>query len=347
MNIGKAFTQRNMGAAYSYFYIHFITEVVCFFALKKLVGDSFILWATPLIYDFLAFVPQGIIGILSDKFPKFKPGIIGTVLLAAGFILYELSSLTVIPIMIIAIGNAFIHVNGAEVTLRVSSGKMSHAAIFVAGGSFGVLTGKLLATYNVSWIIVAVAILTMIPYFVIADRYTKETVLTGFNYSDSDKATWFVIVAATLIVAVRGFIGYGIPTSWNKTVVQTIALYVAMGVGKGMGGILIDTIGMKKTALLSILLSIPFLVFGDNLMAVSLIGVFLFSMTMPVTLGILVSVLNDMPGLAFGFTTLGLFLGTVPIFFFKLKNLMVNCVMIALFGIGCFVLAKMIIGEKK
>ena len=50
-------------------------------------------------------------------------------------------------------------------------------------------------------------------------------------------------------------------------------------------------------------------------MAVSLIGVLLFSMTMPISLGVLVSVLADQPGLAFGITTVALFAGTLPVFF--------------------------------
>ena len=46
-------------------------------------------------------------------------------------------------------------------------------------------------------------------------------------------------------------------------------------------------------------------------MIVSLIGVAMFSMTMSITLAILVSVLKKKPGLAFGLTTIGLWLITM------------------------------------
>ena len=69
--------------------------------------------------------------------------------------------------------------------------------------------------------------------------------------------------------------------------------------------------------------ALPFLFLGDNLMLVSLIGVMFFSMTMSITLALLVSVLQKTPGLAFGFTTIGLFLGTAPIFFFKFTILLI------------------------
>ena len=73
-------------------------------------------------------------------------------------------------------------------------------------------------------------------------------------------------------------------------------------------------------------------------MIVSLIGVMFFSMTMSITLAILVSVLKKSPGLAFGITTIGLFLGTVPIFFIKITSKMANIVMIAVLSILCSIL---------
>jgi hypothetical protein len=92
-----------------------------------------------------------------------------------------------------------------------------------------------------------------------------------------------------------------------------------MGFGKALGGILSDAYGIRKVATLSTLFSLPFLLVGDNLMIVSIIGIMLFSMTMAITLAILVSKLKNTPGLAFGFTTIGLFLGFVQIFFWKLS----------------------------
>ena len=52
-----------------------------------------------------------------------------------------------ISLVMLCLGNCFIHIAGAECTLRYSNGKMAHSAIFVAGGSFGVVTGKILASY--------------------------------------------------------------------------------------------------------------------------------------------------------------------------------------------------------
>jgi len=65
-------------------------------------------------------------------------------------------------------------------------------------------------------------------------------------------------------------------------------------------------------------------------------------MTMSITLGILVSVLKEKPGLAFGITTIGLFLGTAPIFFISV-NMTVNIVIIIVFSIICSILLNYVL----
>lgn len=335
-------TQKNIGAGYLYFYIHFVVEVICFYTLAKLLGNSIFLWIAPFMYDAFAFVPQSLIGYISDKYPKINIGIIGTILLLIGLITCNLHILGYIPLIILCLGNACLHVSGAETTLRASDGKLSHSAIFVAGGSFGVITGKLLGTLNFSYLFLVLLGLTMIPFILLADEYRKEAdkqkqPCKNFNYINKKINPFIIILLAVFVVIVRGYMGYGIPTSWNKTVSQTILLYFAMGTGKALGGILSDWIGIRKTAVISILLALPFLLFGDDLMLISLIGVLMFSMTMSITLAILVSVLKNKPGLAFGLTTIGLFLGTVPIFFIKLSKLY-NCIVIGVFSIICIII---------
>ena len=133
----------NIGCGYLYFYIHFVTEVVCFYFLTYVTKSSNFIWLIPFVYDGLAFVPQAIIGRISDKFSKINFSIIGMVLMILAYIMYFGFNLNIyVALVSLCIGNAFIHVNGAEVTLKASQGKLSHSSIFVAGGSFGVITGK-------------------------------------------------------------------------------------------------------------------------------------------------------------------------------------------------------------
>ena len=122
-----------------------------------------------------------------------------------------------------------------------------------------------------------------------------------------------------------------------------------MGVGKAMGGILSDAFGIRKIAVISTIFAIPFLLLGENHMIVSLIGVMFFSMTMSITLALIVSALPGSPGLAFGFTTTGLFLGTAPIFFIRFTSVLSNCIVISVLTVICLAAMQIIIrkDEKK
>ncbi len=119
------------------------------------------------------------------------------------------------------------------------------------------------------------------------------------------------------------------------------------GFGKALGGILSDVFGIRKIAVLSTLAAIPFLYFGENIMIISLIGVMFFSMTMSITLAILVSALKKVPGLAFGLTTIGLFLGTVPIFFIKITNQIFNFGLISVMSLVCTIILLFILDKKE
>ncbi len=338
----------NIGCGYLYFYIHFIVEIACFYSISRIIGNSILLWTIPFVYDAFAFVPQSLIGYFSDKHPKINVGLIGVILLLIGFITYEFNLLpgSYTELIILCLGNSFIHVDGAEVTLRLSNGKLSHSSIFVGGGSFGVITGKLLSKMNYSFYLIVFLILTIIPCTILGNIYRRNNInkeCSDFKYNNLKLKPYLIIILAVFVVIVRGYMGYGIPTSWNKTTIQTILLFVVMGFGKALGGVLSDAFGIRKAAIFSVALSIPFLLCGDNIMFVSLIGILLFSMTMSITLALLVSVLNKSPGLAFGLTTIGLFLGTIPIFFIKITSFWINASIVFISSTICLLIFLLII----
>ena len=332
---------RNLKSGYLYFYIHFIVEVSCFYYLSKVTNGALIVWLVPFLYDAFAFVPQGVFGYISDKYPKLRIDLIGIFFIFASYLILLLTSLSVFcSLFVICLGNCMLHISGAEATLKTSNGKLSTPAIFVSGGSFGVITGKLLYKYNVPIFSILFLILTMVPFTLLAKEYEndiKDTTLKYDYVKDTINPIWILFIALFIVIT-RGYVGYGIPTSWNKTVFQTVLLFSFMGVGKALGGILSDLIGIRKVGVISTLLAIPFLSFGDNIMVISLIGVMFFSMTMAITLGMLASVFKKNPGLAFGFTTIGLFLGTAPIFFVKIFELKLNITLIVISSMICSIL---------
>lgn len=326
-----------------YFYVHFVTEVICFFMLGRYGGDSLMLWFVPLLYDMLAFVPQSLIGYACDRLPRLQVGVPGLALMSAALVMWNtgLFRSPIPSLVVLCLGNACTHIAGAEVTLRTSRGRLGPSAVFVAGGSFGVISGTLLANTSAPyWALLPLA-LTAVPFVLLAEDERRkadaerEVPCADFQYHSLKVAAVWIVLLATFIVIVRGYMGYGIPTAWKKTTFQTVMLFVTMGVGKGAGGLIADRFGVKKTAMLSAALALPFLLCGDRHMLVSLVGVMFFSMTMSVTLALLVSVLPRAPGLAFGLTTIGLFLGTAPIFFFKFTTVRANGIMISVLTAVC------------
>lgn len=340
--------KNNIGAGYLYFYIHFILELICYFVLYSFIGNVFLLWIIPLIYDAVAFVPQPIIGYLNDRYPNLNIGIIGVILLMIGILLFFTNFNIYLSIVILCLGNACLHISGAEVTLKSSNGKLTHSAIFVAGGTFGIVTGRLFASISLSWILILLLILSMIPFILLADYYKKDNnSCSNFNYNSKKSSKGAILILAVIAVIIRGYMGYGIPTSWNKTMFQMVLLYIFMGIGKILGGVLADLFGAKKIAIISTLIGLPFILFGDNYMIISLIGIAIFSMTMPITLGVIVSVLKNTPGLAFGLTTIGLFLGTLPTFFFEFATTKSNNILIIIFTILCLFIFSAILRKDE
>lgn len=327
-----------------YFFIHFIIEITSFY-IVSLYTDSNLVWMLALMYDFFAFVPQGLFGYLKDKGFKINFAITGMLLSTISLIMIYFNLNATLVILVLSIGNCMVHIEGAETTLKSSNGKMTPSAIFVSGGSFGVITGKLLAMYKVPIpIIIVINVLMLIP-ILICNKYENQVSnkkLESYHFSNKKINSKTIITLAVFVVIVRAYMGYGIPTTWNKTLIQTILLYCSMGIGKAMGGILIDSIGIKKTALLSTIGSLPFLVFGNNIMTISLFGIMMFSMTMAITLGVIVSELKKYPGVAFGFTTLGLFLGSLPVFVFRINSILINCIMVTVLTIACMIVLSII-----
>lgn len=334
-----------------YFIIHFCIELLCFYCINRVMNlDIIKSILVCILYDFIAFLPQGLIGNWYNKHKGFKISYIGLILMILGTILMLMyNTVTIITgITVIALGNAILHECGAIGTITVSKGNIFPSALFVGGGSFGLIVGKTLSNNQVTP-------LCLIPFISIMILLTLISDKTWINYKcdtyNKIKATNIkvssniVIIVAFIVVIVRSFIGYGIPTSWRQTTWQFFIMYFAMGFGKAFGGYLCDKIGYKTTGIISTLVSIPFLIIGDRNMMISVLGIMMFSMTMSVTFGMLLDRIQNNPGLAFGITTIGLIVGTIPIFIWKFTN-KVNTILVIIGSLLSFGLLSIILCNK-
>lgn len=319
--------------------LHCATELICFYSLYAFYApkESFLIAA--LAYDALAFLPQIFFGALCDKFPRLKPAALGFGMLALSL----LFPAGVFPFLLLTLGNALIHVEGAERTLRGAKGKMTPSGLFVGGGSFGVIAGRLLAPCGIGQITaILLALAGFLLTLLLKTREDGEnSPLCGFSYDDPSLPLSAFLLLCTATVAVRAYAAYSVPTEWLTETWEIALQFVVMGLGKALGGVAADRIGARKTSAYSLLLSIPLLCLGNCFMIVSLIGIFLYSMTMTVSLALLVSRLDRNPGAAFGITTIGLFLGVAPAFFFRPSSLAAQAItltVLTLAAAACFLL---------
>lgn len=334
----------------SYFIIHFLVELFCFSLITQFMTFKSAVILS-LIFDFFAFVPQIFCGIINERYKKIDLGTLGTLLMLIGLILFDLNNsiMLIFSMIFIGLGNSVLHECGAISTVKTGKGNLFPSALFVSGGSFGLVIGKFLSTVIVTKWIMIISIVFIELIVLATNKYWLNIETLPFKYNLTKKTinSTLIIGIATFITFSRSFIGYAIPISWNKSLWQTILLFSLMGTGKAVGGFVSDKIGPKTIGIITTILCIPFMLLGENQMIVSIIGVFLFSMTMNITYGMLLSVIDN-PGVAFGFTTIGLFLGLMPVFLFgsftKQINSILICILSIASAIGFIITLK---GEKK
>ena len=323
-----------------YFIVHACVETVCFYLLR-LHYPLLLAGAIAFTYDFFAFLPQGIIGKFIETHKKLPYETIGNLLMFVSVFIVAspVHWLHIGGYVVLGIGNAILHECGAIATVTESEGKIFPAALFVSGGGVGIVIGQTMGTAQVAWYWILIPLILSEVFALSAAGSVRKGTYPGFSLVKETISPRTILLAAFLVTAVRSYMGYAIPISWNKELWQTVMLFGFMGLGKALGGYFVDRLGIRKTALMSTLAAVPFLVCGDKLMVVSIIGVFFFSMTMSVTFAMCLSVLKNTPGMAFGITTAALFMGLVPAFFVRF-TLITNAVLIVVLSIVCFFLLR-------
>ena len=338
---------KNLIQGVDYFIVHVLVEIVCFTILYNyFTQNGVLIFLIALLFDTFAFVTQGFMGELNAHHKTLDIGSIGTLLMLIGLLMITGNSgiINVLGIVIMATGNAFLHEAGAISTTIVSEGKLFHSALFVAGGSFGVITGQTMGNYGVSkfWMLIPLALIEIIVLSSNHRWLKKDVTYPKFDLVDTNNnGIVFICLAALIVTTCRSFIGYAIPISWKKELWQSFLLFGMMGFGKAFGGYLSDKFGAKKVGVLSTLGCIPFLLIGNNFMIISILGVFCFSLTMSITFGMLLSVIKENPGVAFGVTTVGLYIGILPVFIFgKFETILSDIVIVILSLLSAYLLNK-------
>ncbi len=294
---------------------HFCVDFGCAFFIYSRFLNPWQWTLCLVLYNFCAFAMQAPLGLLADKVNR------NAVLAAAGCVIVALSAFlakyAVLACIVAGIGNAFFHLGGGIDTLNDCGEKCGKLGIFVSPGAFGIFFGtklgkaRMLPFYIVAaalFIAAGLILLTALRHGLL--RSSRNVPVSFAGISDSR-----VILAALcffLVVCLRSFAGSSMAFPWKSVGQWALINTCAVVFGKTAGGFLADRFGAVRSAWVTLgAAALLFLLAGNPAAGVS--AVFLFNMTMPVTLGALGRMLPGVKGFAFGTLTLALFAGLVPI----------------------------------
>jgi FSR family fosmidomycin resistance protein-like MFS transporter len=257
----------------------------------------------------LAFGLQPFLGLLSDQLRK--PVIfafVGCLVICPAFFLplYPLTAT-----LFAGIGNALFHVGGGTVSLNLRPGKATMPGLFVAPGGLGLFAGSMLVKTHYYPVVMLAALLVIMGIVLLL---LKQPEIVRQNRSNlPGNYVLIPIILLLITICMRSGVGFAIHYPWKSETLPAILFISAVALGKGAGGILSDRFGWIKIAVGGLSASAFLLFFGAPYMFAGMAGIFLFNMSMPVTLTAISNLLPGRPGFSFGLTTIALLAGSMPV----------------------------------
>ncbi|MDO8524703.1 MAG: hypothetical protein Q7R99_03670 [bacterium] len=314
----KKLSLKNISAnLFVYGSTHAIVDAICaaviFSIFKNQIVSTANFISLVILYNVLAFSLQAILGLATDYFKSPRAAAF------LGCILIGISAITflffpIVAIIFAGLGNALFHIGGGSISLNLTPKKATAPGIYVAPGALGLLVGTLLGKSGqfIVWpFILILAVLCLLMFIIKRPEmnYEREEI-------KENKLNYFklILLLVFLSIAIRSLVGMVLVFPWKVNVDLLIILTLAVVLGKGLGGILADKFGWIRVSVGALVLSIPFLVLGAGIPYWAIIGMFLFNITMPITLVVVSNILHGRPGFAFGLTCLALILGALPAF---------------------------------
>ncbi len=314
-----------------YSFSHFLVDGICALAMfgnfiPREDGYFFIL-----IYNFCAFALQMPLGVILDfLMEKDKHGMINFSFLSAmlGIIITFAGAFT--HPAILGIGNALFHAGGGVGTIledRLENRQGRKLGIFVAPGALGLYLGTLLAKggmWKEALLGTGILSVLIVIWACMRQRLSPpaQTILKKYDIGSDGQnkknafsfGTMVSIFCCMTVVILRSCLGMAATFPWKSGGLAGALAVLSIVAGKIAGGFASARYGFQRTVTISLGLAACCYLFSD-LMPAGLAALFLFNMTMPITLYWLACCLPKMPGFAFGFLTFALFLGFLPGYF--------------------------------
>lgn len=277
------------------------------------LGDAF---ALVIGYDLLAFATQFAFGLVTDRLraPR-QVTVAGIVLTGLGAAFMPLGALP--AMLLVGLGNALFHVGASVFALSASPGRAAPAGVFVAPGALGLGLGLYIGRtgHFTPWPFVAVLAAALLVTLLMRPPELVYARACAARMQPRPRCAMLIVLLLLLSITVRAFVGMGGAHACPKGKLVAMGIPLAAFAGKALGGYAADRLGWVRAGVGALLVSAPLIAFGGANVAVILVGLFFFQMTMPVTLVAAVRVTPHRPGFAFGLTAGALVVGSLPSFF--------------------------------
>ena len=293
---------------------HFLVDFTCAFLLLTVIAEAGgARWLCLLLYNFCAFALQMPAGLCADRLDRNAAvAVVGLGLALAAFAAVPVPLLCA---LLLGIGNCLYHVGGGVDVLHFSENRQWMLGVYVSPGAVGLFLGGLLAQKQlISLPLGFVLILIFSALISLGLQATHSLNKPSGNAPPSIAPTGRAPIAAVifllLVVVLRSYVGLTMAFPW-KTGVWSVLAVLGVALGKAAGGFLADRFGALRASVASLSLCALLFVFSDNPLC-GLLAVFLFNMTMPLTLFAMARLFPGARGFAFGALTFALFLGYLP-----------------------------------
>lgn len=270
-------------------------------------------------YDIIAFGSQVFLGWLTDRFLSPRIALVsGLVLTALGLVSCPID--TTVTVAVAGIGNALFHLGGGALVLGSSVTRAAPQGVFVAPGALGLGFGLYygaVPTRGPLWPLLALT-LTALAAFILWERLDKSQASRSNRLHAPHRAVprhaFWILALLLASVTVRSLVGLSAARGYVRTELLILGLPIAAFLGKALGGFLADRLGWLETSVVALLLAIPLITFAPPTPWL-LLGLFVFQMTMPVTLTAVAQLMPNHLATALGWTCLALILGALPTMF--------------------------------
>lgn len=287
---------------------HFWMDLSCAFLLFRRLSGGTQWMLVLLLYNFCAFALQMPLGLLADRWDR------NGLTAAAGCVLTALACFSPLPLVTAVAagtGNALFHLGGGIDVLNASGERSAALGVFISPGALGLYIGTIWGRGAAPWLGLApLGLLLMAALVLWQCPKTDRTLRSGNAPPDLTALQGYgMILPLFLVVVLRSYMGMNQSFPWKSQ--WALGLTLALALGKTAGGFLMDSLGPRRASAGSLGLAAA-LYLASALPLPGTLAVFLFNMTMPVTLWAAARAMPGAKGFAFGLLTFALFLGYLP-----------------------------------